>query len=105
MTPGIAAAGKQLDRSTVSYSLPGDKINNVMGVFSALGTIAFTFGDTLLPEIQVRRRACMHSRSTACQPLTPSAFAYNELCPDSKHDDLWESMLLEGADGPEMKWR
>ena len=25
-----------------------------MGVFSALGTIAFTFGDTLLPEIQVR---------------------------------------------------
>lgn len=25
-----------------------------MGVFSALGTIAFTFGDTLLPEIQAR---------------------------------------------------
>lgn len=49
----IAFAGYQLDRSKISYSLPGNKINNLMGVFSALGTIAFTFGDTLLPEIQV----------------------------------------------------
>ena len=42
-----------LPRDEVSYSLPGNKINNVMGVLSGLGTIAFTFGDAMLPEIQV----------------------------------------------------
>ena len=46
-------AGKQLDRSTISYSLPTDQADKIFGIFSALGTIAFTFGDTLLPEIQV----------------------------------------------------
>ena len=43
-----------LPRDVVSYDLPGNKINNLMGVFSGLGTIAFTFGDAMLPEIQVR---------------------------------------------------
>ena len=46
-----------LPRDQVSYSLPGNKINNLMGVFSGLGTIAFTFGDAMLPEIQVRNLA------------------------------------------------
>lgn len=45
--------GNQLDRSTVSYSLPVQSdLTEIMGIFSALGIIAFTFGDTLLPEIQ-----------------------------------------------------
>jgi hypothetical protein len=45
--------GKELDRSTVSYSLAGSKASQIFGIFSALGTIAFSFGDTILPEIQV----------------------------------------------------
>ena len=46
-------AGKQIDRSTISYEAPGDMTTRIMGVFLALGSIAFAFGDTILPEIQV----------------------------------------------------
>lgn len=42
-----------LDRSTVTYEVATeDRVEAIMGIFSALGTIAFTFGDTILPEIQ-----------------------------------------------------
>jgi len=44
--------GRDEDRSQVSYSLAGDKTFQVFAVLSALGTIAFSFGDTVLPEIQ-----------------------------------------------------
>ena len=46
-------AGKQLDRSTINYEVPGTLTTKIMGVFLALGSIAFAFGDTILPEIQV----------------------------------------------------
>lgn len=49
----LVHAGKQIDRSTISYEAPGDMITRIMGVFLALGSIAFAFGDTILPEIQV----------------------------------------------------
>ncbi|KAI5057539.1 hypothetical protein GOP47_0027967 [Adiantum capillus-veneris] len=44
--------GKKLDRSTIDYKIHGTKSSQVFGVFNALGTIAFSFGDAMLPEIQ-----------------------------------------------------
>lgn len=49
----LGTAGHQIDRSTISYEAPGDMVTRIMGVFLALGSIAFAFGDTILPEIQV----------------------------------------------------
>lgn len=46
-------AGHQQDRSSINYEVPGDMDTRVFGVFLALGAIAFAFGDTVLPEIQV----------------------------------------------------
>lgn len=47
-------AGVNIDRSTVSYTVDNtDNTLMLMSVFSALGTIAFSFGDTVLPEVQV----------------------------------------------------
>lgn len=40
------------DAPPVDYSVPGGSAAVTFGVFSALGTIAFGFGDTILPEIQ-----------------------------------------------------
>lgn len=40
------------DAEPVSYSVLGTTAGKVFGIFSALGTIAFGFGDTILPEIQ-----------------------------------------------------
>lgn len=45
-------AGKEMDRSNVSYGLTGSTALQSFGVLSALGTVAFSFGDTILPEIQ-----------------------------------------------------
>lgn len=36
--------------------MPGDRVAITFGVFSALGTIAFGFGDTILPEVQATLR-------------------------------------------------
>ena len=61
-----------MPRDEVTYSLPGNKINNLMGVFSGLGTVAFTFGDAMLPEIQVRSVTESIEASRRCalhQPL------------------------------------
>ena len=57
-TPCCAAGyNAPVDAPPVDYSVPGDAATVTFGVFSALGTIAFAFGDTLLPEIQVRGAA------------------------------------------------
>jgi hypothetical protein len=55
----------------VSYTVLGDPTAKAFGIFAALGTIAFAFGDTILPEIQASRTtACLHapcdSRACAC---------------------------------------
>ncbi|TKY52699.1 GABA transporter 1 [Spatholobus suberectus] len=44
--------GKKIDRSSVSYSLRGSSASKSFKAFNALGTIAFSFGDAMLPEIQ-----------------------------------------------------
>ncbi|KAF7852076.1 hypothetical protein BT93_L0602 [Corymbia citriodora subsp. variegata] len=44
--------GKEIDRKTVSYSLQGSSSSKVFKAFNALGAIAFSFGDAMLPEIQ-----------------------------------------------------
>lgn len=44
--------GSEADRSSVEYSLAGTEAQKTFGTMAALGIIAFTFGDTLLPEIQ-----------------------------------------------------
>lgn len=41
------------DRSSVNYNLQGTTASKILKAFSALGTIAFSFGDAILPEIQV----------------------------------------------------
>ncbi|OWM75240.1 hypothetical protein CDL15_Pgr023761 [Punica granatum] len=52
-TIGVAIYnGKELDRKTISYSLQGSSSGKVFGAFNALGAIAFSFGDAMLPEIQ-----------------------------------------------------
>ncbi|KAH6765374.1 hypothetical protein C2S52_000200 [Perilla frutescens var. hirtella] len=45
-------SGKRADRSLVTYSLQGSSSDKVFKVFNALGAIAFSFGDAMLPEIQ-----------------------------------------------------
>ena len=50
---GFCCVGHQTDRSTINYEVPGSLTTRIMGVFLALGSIAFAFGDTILPEIQV----------------------------------------------------
>ncbi|CAN6305207.1 unnamed protein product [Urochloa humidicola] len=44
--------GYQIDRKEVSYSLQGNTATKIFRAFNALGTIAFSFGDAMLPEIQ-----------------------------------------------------
>ncbi|GMH20872.1 hypothetical protein Nepgr_022714 [Nepenthes gracilis] len=44
--------GKKIERQSVSYSLQGSAASKVFKAFNALGTIAFSFGDAMLPEIQ-----------------------------------------------------
>lgn len=42
-----------MDRHAVSYSVQGSSAGKTFGAFNALGAIAFSFGDAILPEIQV----------------------------------------------------
>nr|XP_023924177.1 GABA transporter 1-like isoform X3 [Quercus suber] len=44
--------GKKTDRNTISYSLQGSSSHKTFRAFNALGIIAFSFGDAMLPEIQ-----------------------------------------------------
>ncbi|CAL4916653.1 unnamed protein product [Urochloa decumbens] len=44
--------GYRIDRKEVSYSLQGNTATKIFRAFNALGTIAFSFGDAMLPEIQ-----------------------------------------------------
>ncbi|KAF3436206.1 hypothetical protein FNV43_RR23298 [Rhamnella rubrinervis] len=44
--------GKKIDRESVSYSLHGSSSTKAYRAFNALGAIAFSFGDAMLPEIQ-----------------------------------------------------
>lgn len=46
-------AGKTIDRKSISYSLDGSSSSKIFRAFNALGAIAFSFGDAMLPEIQV----------------------------------------------------
>lgn len=52
MPPLPAGKNPAEDAPPVDFTVPGTPINIFFGVCSALGTIAFAFGDTLLPEIQ-----------------------------------------------------
>lgn len=45
--------GKKIDRKSISYSLDGSSSSKIFRAFNALGAIAFSFGDAMLPEIQV----------------------------------------------------
>ncbi|XAR58604.1 hypothetical protein NMG60_11014073 [Bertholletia excelsa] len=44
--------GKKMDRRSVSHSLEGNSTWKMFKAFNALGVIAFSFGDAMLPEIQ-----------------------------------------------------
>ncbi|KAF5741873.1 hypothetical protein HS088_TW10G00880 [Tripterygium wilfordii] len=44
--------GKNMDRSSVTYGLQGSNPQKIFRAFNALGAIAFSFGDAMLPEIQ-----------------------------------------------------
>ncbi|KAK6141598.1 hypothetical protein DH2020_024666 [Rehmannia glutinosa] len=48
----VGFAGKKADRESVSYSLQGSSSAKAFKAFNALGAIAFSFGDAMLPEIQ-----------------------------------------------------
>jgi hypothetical protein len=47
----------------VSYTVLGDPTAKAFGIFAALGTVAFAFGDTILPEIQASSRHSMLART------------------------------------------
>jgi hypothetical protein len=42
-----------MDRKSVSYSVQGSSSLKRFKAFNALGAVAFSFGDAMLPEIQV----------------------------------------------------
>ncbi|CAD5192304.1 unnamed protein product [Musa acuminata subsp. malaccensis] len=44
--------GKNMDRKSISYGFQGNSSSRVFKAFNALGVIAFSFGDAMLPEIQ-----------------------------------------------------
>ncbi|XP_050365570.1 GABA transporter 1-like [Argentina anserina] len=44
--------GKKIDRKSITYSLDGSSSSKIFRAFNALGAIAFSFGDAMLPEIQ-----------------------------------------------------
>ncbi|KAL5712324.1 hypothetical protein ACHQM5_014510 [Ranunculus cassubicifolius] len=44
--------GKRIDRNSITYDLQGSSSAKAFKAFNALGTIAFSFGDAMLPEIQ-----------------------------------------------------
>lgn len=44
--------GKKMDRTSVSYSFQGSSASKFFKAINALGVIAFSFGDAMLPEIQ-----------------------------------------------------
>ncbi|KAK6164574.1 hypothetical protein DH2020_001438 [Rehmannia glutinosa] len=48
----LSTIGKKADRESVSYSLQGSSSAKAFKAFNALGAIAFSFGDAMLPEIQ-----------------------------------------------------
>uniref|UniRef100_A0A8I6X4V9 Amino acid transporter transmembrane domain-containing protein n=1 Tax=Hordeum vulgare subsp. vulgare TaxID=112509 RepID=A0A8I6X4V9_HORVV len=56
--------GYRIDRNDVGYSLQGSNATKVFRGFNALGTIAFSFGDAMLPEIQ----------STVREPATTNMY-------------------------------
>ncbi|KAF7035281.1 hypothetical protein CFC21_046193 [Triticum aestivum] len=56
--------GYRIDRNDVGYSLQGSTATKVFRGFNALGTIAFSFGDAMLPEIQ----------STVREPATTNMY-------------------------------
>ncbi|KAL4620653.1 hypothetical protein ACB092_06G170800 [Castanea dentata] len=45
--------GKKTDRNSISYSLQGSSSRKTFRAFNALVIIAFSFGDAMLPEIQI----------------------------------------------------
>ncbi|KAE8701429.1 hypothetical protein F3Y22_tig00110548pilonHSYRG00963 [Hibiscus syriacus] len=45
--------GKKIDRELIGYGLQGSSSAKRFAAFNALGAIAFSFGDAMLPEIQV----------------------------------------------------
>lgn len=51
--PSPAGYNRPADVPPADYSIVGSPASITFGVFSALGTVAFAFGDTVLPEIQV----------------------------------------------------
>ena len=46
-------SGSERPRDEVNYGVHGTPALKIFSVFFAMGTIAFSFGDTILPEIQV----------------------------------------------------
>ncbi|CAK0782970.1 hypothetical protein CVIRNUC_006165 [Coccomyxa viridis] len=48
----IYNGNNEVDRSTISYAVDGDKKSKIFNIMFALGIIAFAFGDTILPEVQ-----------------------------------------------------
>lgn len=61
----LTAAGKISDRSQVSYSLSGSPALQAFSVMSALGIIAFSFGDVrLCPRLYAASRLYPESMTT-----------------------------------------
>ncbi|MQM12810.1 hypothetical protein Taro_045727 [Colocasia esculenta] len=56
--------GLKINRTSINHSLQGSNSSKVFKAFSALGAIAFSFGDAMLPEIQ----------STVKQPVKKNMF-------------------------------
>ncbi|PRW20662.1 GABA transporter 1-like [Chlorella sorokiniana] len=62
----------------VSYDVVGSTSGIVFGVFSSLGTVAFAFGDTVLPEIQATLKAPvkrnMHRAVAMCYSIISASY-------------------------------
>ncbi|CAK9150049.1 unnamed protein product [Ilex paraguariensis] len=73
--------GTKIDRRSVSHSLQGSSSTKIFKAFNALGAIAFSFGDAMLPEIQstVREPAKKNMYKGVSTAYTIIVFTYWQL--------------------------
>ena len=98
------SAGRNADRDTVDYSLAGSETLQAFGILAALGTIAFSLGDTVLPEVQATCKVpdpkllillltCYHLKLNFLTSKLVLCWNDGDCCPQSTQAELEQSQI------------